>query len=346
VSGAERTEEERLRAKRINAVVMMAAGAVMAACGLAAGLIALHPGAFPDLMSGAWRRSAPEPFRRPRKVLVPFAAWGPEPFARARAARKLVLLHLSVDWSADGRLMEDETYADPETAALIAARFVPVRADAEDRPELAARYGVGAWPATLLLLPDGRAAAAASRLTPALFREWAAIIDDGLRASPDKAADLAADAERRFAAVRALPARDPAALPLDPVWGGAYRGRGDYAKTLADQAAVAVSTDAARARAALAFAERFLALPEGGWAAAARGEVDLADGRIAQGAYYFDLDDAGRRALGLPALDRRFLPRENAAMARAVLKSPDSGPAQKAFALRALRRSQTPPRPD
>ena len=340
MSGAEKTEEEKLRSKRVHALVMMILGAIMSACALAAGFIALHPGAFPSLMSGGWRRGADAPFRRPGRVLVPFAPWGPEPLSRARAEGKLVLLHLTAEWSTEGRLMEESTYADPETAALIAARFVAVRAEADDFPELAVRYGVGAWPSTVLLLPDGRAVAAASRLTPALFRGWAELIDDGLRAHPEKAQDLAGDARRRFEAVRALPARDCSALPLDPVWGGAFRGGGDYAKILADQAEVARSTDAARARSAFSFAERFLALPEGGWAAAALGEVDLTDGRVASGAHYFSLDDAGRRALGLPALDRRFLPAANAAMARAILESAYATSSQKVLARKALRRSK------
>lgn len=334
----ERTEAEKLRSKRVHALVMMILGAIMAACALAAGLIALHPGTFPSWMSGAWLKRAPVPFRRPAPTLVDFAPWGPAVSARARAEKKLVLLHLTASWSTAGRIMESTTYADPPTAALIAERFVAARADVDERPDLAARYGVGAWPSTLLLLPDGRAVGAAAGLPPALFRAWAAAISDGLRERPEKAPDLAADAEKRFAAVRGRPVLGPAALKLDPVWGGAYAGGGEYAKTLADQAAVVASTDAARAASALGFAERFLALPGGGWASAALGEVDLPDGSVATGSYYFAFDDAGRRALGLPALDRRFRAGPNAAMARAILRSAEATRDQKSRARRLLRR--------
>ena len=332
------SEAEKLRSKRVHASVMMVLGAVMAACALAAGLIALRPGVFPSWMSGTWLRREPEPFRRPGEVLVRFVPWGPAALERARVEDKLVLLHLTTSWSTAGRVMETTTYADPQAAALLAARFVSARVDADERPDLAARWGVGAWPSVVLLLPDGRAVAAACALPPALFRAWAEAIADGLRRRPEKAVGLAADAESRFAAVRARPPRDPATLELDPVWGGAYRGGGDYAKTLADQAAVVASADAARAASALGFAERFLALPGGGWAAAALGEVEQPDGRIAAGAYYFSLDDAGRRALGLPGLDRRFLPGPNADLARAVLKSPVANDEQKVRARRLLRK--------
>lgn len=332
---AEKTEEQKLRSKRVHASVMMVLGAIMAACALAAGLIALRPGAFPTWMTGAWRSRSEESFRTPRKVRVEFEPWGPVVLVRAKARDKLVLLHLTTSWSTAGRRVEEETYGDPETAGWIAKTFVAARADPEEHPELASRWGVGAWPATLLIAADDRVLAAAAGLPPALLRPWA----EQIAAHREKADVLAADAERRFAAVRALPPPDPAAFVLDPVWGGVHHGPGEFAKVLADQAAVVASTDAARAKAVLAYCDAFLALPDGGWAASAAGEVATSDGRIAQGAYYFSRDDARRRALGLPSVDARFLPGPNRAMARAVLASPVATPAQKARARAALRRA-------
>ncbi len=335
----ERTPEEKLWAKRTNAAVMMAMCAVFTACALAAGLIALRPGALPSWMSGAWRRRGEAPLRTARPVLVRFQAFGPAAFARARAERKLVLLHLTTAWSTRGREVEEETYGDPKTAAWLESAFVLTRADAEARPDLAARYGVGSWPATVLFAADGKAVAAAMGLPPALLRPWAEQVIAVLKAHPEREPAMAADAESRFSAVRALPPRDPASYAMDPVWGGVYHEQGEYAKLLADQAAVVASTDAVRARAALRFAQAFLALPGGGWAASMAGEADLRGGRVAQGPYYFSLKDAARRALGLPAVDRRFLPGPNALMARAVLKSPVATPAEKARARAALRRA-------
>lgn len=333
----ERTDEEKARSKRVHALVMIVLGAIMSACALMAGLIALHPGAFPSWMIGGWFRSAEEPYRRPGRMVVSFVPWSDDAFQRAKEQKQLVLLHVNAPWSTEGRVMEETTYADPEATALISTRFVPVRLDVDD--PRAAAFDIGALPVTALLLPDGRPVAAAARLTPRLFRAWAEAIADGLRERPEKADDLAEDAARRFAAVRGLPKRAPADFALDPVWGGVYHAPGEYAKLLADQAAVVASTDAARALAALKFADEFLALPGGGWAASAAGEVPLADGRLARGAYYFSQPDDVRRALGLPDVDKRFLPGPNAAMGKAVLACPVASSAQKARARAALKRA-------
>ncbi len=51
--------------------------------------------------------------------------------------------------------MSDVTYADPEVAALVASSYVPVRVDTDERPDVFARYGMGGWPTTAVVLPDG-----------------------------------------------------------------------------------------------------------------------------------------------------------------------------------------------
>lgn len=329
-----RTEEQKLKSKRTHALVMMILGAIMAACALAAGLIALTPGVFPSWMTGGWGRKDAPAFRIPAKPLVRFDAFSPGALARAKARRTLVLLHLAPSWSREARLMEETAYADPKTAAWIAANAAATSADPDERPDLAWLYGVGAWPTTALIHPDGRLLAGAARLTPGLFIPWAGLIADSLKADPAKADGFAEDARRRLEAVRRRPA--PAPGPDDRIWGGVFHSASEFAKTLPDQAAAAASTDSVRARAALGFVERFMSLPGGGYAAAVMGEVALPDGRIMEGAAYFALDDAGRRAAGLPAVDRRVFSGPNAEMARAVLLSREATPGQKAHARRTL----------
>lgn len=321
-------DEKKLRRKRINANVMMILGAIMCACALSAGIIALRPGAFPAWMTG--RSRAPEPFRPQRPCLVRFAPLDADAFARAGAERRLVLLHLAPSWSREARVMEETTYADPAIAAWLEAGFVAARVDAEERPDLAERYGVGVWPSTVLLAPGGRPLAAAPRLTPKLLRPWADAIAGALRSDPTKEPLLAADVERRYAVVRARP--DAAAGPQDPVWGGIHRSTEERAFVLADQAAAV----AAGIPGVLDFVEKFLSMPGGGYAASAQGEAALGDGRIEEGFSYFAKDDAARRAVGLPGVDRRVFTAPNALMAAAVLRSRAATPAQKAHARRTV----------
>ena len=330
----ERTDEEKARSKRVHALVMIILGAIMSVCALAAGLIALTPGVFPSWMTGGWSRREAAAYRTPKTILVPFAEFNQTALSRARVQHKLVLLHLSPVWSSEARIMEGSTYADPKTAAWIAEHLVATRADSETRPDLEALYGVGASLTTALIYPDGRPLAGAARLTPGLLIPWGDLILRTLKDDPAKAEGFAADARRRSQAVARRP--EPALGAPDPIWGGVHHSPSEYAMTLADQTRVVLSTDSARAKQVLAFVERFMALPGGGYAASMSGEVVLDDGRIESGASYFSKDEAGRRAAGLPLIDRRVFPRPSADMARAVLLSKVATPAQKAQARRTV----------
>lgn len=330
----ERTEEEKARSKRVHALVMIVLGVIMSACALAAGLIAMSPGAFPSWMTGAWLRRAEPAYRTPAAPRVAFGEFYPGALAKAKAQNKLVLLHLAPSWSREARLMEETTYADPKTAAWIAETLVPTRADPDERPDLAFLYGVGAWPTTALLDSGGRELAGAARLTPKLLLPWAGLIVDTLAADATKADGFAADARRRLEAVRARP--EPPAGPDDPVWGGVYRGPREFAKILPDQAAAVLSGGPERAKKTLEFVAAFMTLPGGGYANAVAGEVVQRDGRVEEGFSYFAKDDAARRAAGLPAADRRLFSGPNADMARAVLLSPAATDEQKAHARRTL----------
>ena len=51
--------------------------------------------------------------------------------------------------------MDRTTYQDPAVVALVHERFVPVRVDADRRPDLSERYNLGGWPTTAVLTPNG-----------------------------------------------------------------------------------------------------------------------------------------------------------------------------------------------
>ena len=94
---------------------------------------------------------------------VDWYPWGEEAFAQARAEDKPILL--SVGYSACHwcHVMERESFEDAETAALMNERFVSVKVDREERPDVDSVYmdavvaltGHGGWPMTVFLTPDG-----------------------------------------------------------------------------------------------------------------------------------------------------------------------------------------------
>jgi uncharacterized protein len=94
---------------------------------------------------------------------VDWYPWGEEAFARARREDKAVLL--SVGYSACHwcHVMERESFEDPGIARLMNERFVNVKVDREERPDVDQIYmqavqtmtGHGGWPMTVFLTPDG-----------------------------------------------------------------------------------------------------------------------------------------------------------------------------------------------
>src|SRR5204863_5818464 len=94
---------------------------------------------------------------------VDWYPWGPEALERAKAEDKPILL--SVGYSACHwcHVMERESFEDRETAAIMNERFVPVKVDREERPDVDAIYmeavqgmtGQGGWPLTAFLDPEG-----------------------------------------------------------------------------------------------------------------------------------------------------------------------------------------------
>ena len=86
---------------------------------------------------------------------VAWQSWSGEAFARARSEGKPVLLSIAATWCHWCHEMDRTSYADPEIATFINERFVPIRVDADDRPDIGERYNLGGWPTTAFLTPDG-----------------------------------------------------------------------------------------------------------------------------------------------------------------------------------------------
>ena len=97
---------------------------------------------------------------------IPWLEWGPDALARARVEDKPVLLSIAAVWCHWCHVMDETSYSDPRVIELVRSRFVPVRIDADERPDLDARYNAGGWPTMALLDPDGERIAAVTYLSP------------------------------------------------------------------------------------------------------------------------------------------------------------------------------------
>ena len=87
--------------------------------------------------------------------MIDWLPWGADAFARAAREGKPVLLSITAAWCRACHEMDRTTYADPAVAALVRDRFVPVRVDTDQRPDINERYNLGGWPTTAFLTADG-----------------------------------------------------------------------------------------------------------------------------------------------------------------------------------------------
>jgi uncharacterized protein YyaL (SSP411 family) len=90
--------------------------------------------------------------------------WGEEAFELAKRENKPVLLDIGAVWCHWCHVMDRESYDDPEIAHVVNERFVAIKVDRDERPDIDSRYqvavqaisGQGGWPLTAFLTPDGK----------------------------------------------------------------------------------------------------------------------------------------------------------------------------------------------
>jgi uncharacterized protein YyaL (SSP411 family) len=118
---------------------------------------------------------------------IAWLPWSSSAFASARAENKPILLAIVAPWSAGCREMDRVSYADADIAACVTERFVPIRVDADDRPDIAERYDFGGLPATVFLGPDGRVLGGGTFVAPERLRSALERVE---RLAPGLAPDL------------------------------------------------------------------------------------------------------------------------------------------------------------
>ncbi len=147
----------------------------------------------------------------PTSHAVRWLPWGAEAFAHARDAGKPILLSISASWCHGCAVMDSVSYADPRVAALIASDLVPVRVDADRRPDVNDRYNLEGWPTTVLLTPSGEMLTGTTYLPPEGLLSMLDEVSRAYATTRDALDQRAADiATRRRARPRALP------LAIDP----------------------------------------------------------------------------------------------------------------------------------
>src|SRR5215207_1513950 len=93
---------------------------------------------------------------------VDWYPWGEEALARARDEDRPILLSIGYSACHWCHVMEHESFEDEETAQLMNERFVCIKLDREERPDIDSIYmqacqamtGQGGWPLNVFLTPE------------------------------------------------------------------------------------------------------------------------------------------------------------------------------------------------
>jgi uncharacterized protein len=307
---------------------------------------------------------------------IDWQPWSDGLFQQAKAGHKIVLMDLEAVWCHWCHVMDETTYSDPQVIALIRQKYIAVRVDQDERPDLSNRYENYGWPATVIFKWDGSELAKRRGYIPpkTMASMLQAFVDDPtpgpsvdseVAAAPAAVGALSND---QRAAMRSafVGSYDPAlggwghgqklldwndleysltqgaagdarmdtmarqtltaGLKLiDPVWGGVDQYSIDddwdhphFEKIMPFQAenmrVFALAASLWREPEWLASAQKihgylkdFLTSPDGAFYTSQ--DADLKPGEYAE--KYFALDDAGRRKLGVPRVDKHIYAQQN-----------------------------------
>jgi len=178
---------------------------------------------------------------------VEWYPWGEEALARALEEDKPILLSVGYAACHWCHVMAHESFEDADTAALMNERFVNVKVDREERPDVDGIYmdavvamtGHGGWPLTVFLTPEGEPFLGGTYFPPEprhgmpAFREVLVAVSDLYRERRD---EVARRAQLMLEALEQAAAAAPSSEPLtesllfqatrrlgelaDPEWGG------------------------------------------------------------------------------------------------------------------------------
>src|SRR5436190_5646598 len=156
---------------------------------------------------------------------VDWYPWGAEALERAKQEDKPILLSIGYAACHWCHVMAHESFEDDETARLMNEKFVNIKVDREERPDVDALYmdavvsltGQGGWPMTVFITPDGAPFFGGTYYPPAPrhgLPSFTQVLEAVARAYRERREDIAENARRLVEAVRSSSEVTPSSEPL------------------------------------------------------------------------------------------------------------------------------------
>jgi uncharacterized protein YyaL (SSP411 family) len=158
---------------------------------------------------------------------VDWYPWGEEALARARAEQRPLLVSIGYSACHWCHVMERESFEDERTAALMNERFVCVKVDREERPDIdaicmeacQAMTGQGGWPLNAFLTPDQVPFYVGTYFPPHPqhgMPSWRQVLAAVADAWENRREEIAAQSGRMIEALSATARIEPAREPIGP----------------------------------------------------------------------------------------------------------------------------------
>ncbi|HEV2074794.1 MAG TPA: thioredoxin domain-containing protein [Thermoleophilaceae bacterium] len=158
---------------------------------------------------------------------VDWYPWGEEALSRAREEDKPILVSIGYSACHWCHVMERESFEDPETAAYMNERFVCVKVDREERPDIDSIYmeacqamtGHGGWPLNAFLTPEQVPFHVGTYFPPEPrhgMPTWRRVLEAVAEAWDTRREEIRARGEQASEALRGAARLAPSEEPLDP----------------------------------------------------------------------------------------------------------------------------------
>src|SRR5436190_11640583 len=158
---------------------------------------------------------------------VEWYPWGDEALTRARELDRPILLSIGYSACHWCHVMERESFEDPDTARLMNERFVSIKLDREERPDLDAIYmeacqtmtGQGGWPLNTFLTPEQVPFYAGTYFPPERrmgMPSWTQVLEAVAEAWDERREEIRSGAGRIVERLQGAARLRPSSQPMDP----------------------------------------------------------------------------------------------------------------------------------
>ncbi len=109
-------------------------------------------------------------------AVIQWHAWEQATFDLAAEVDKPIFLYIGAVWCMNCHIFEERVLGKASISSLINANYIPVRLDADKRPDIAERYVVRGLPTFSFLMPDGKVIVQGNNIPAHVFKKNAKLV--------------------------------------------------------------------------------------------------------------------------------------------------------------------------